>query len=159
VKTFKILLAWLFGTLILLQFIRVDVPPPPEASENDEVKAPKEVKTILKKACYDCHSNHTKWPWYSYISPVSIEINSNVKNGRAWLNFSIWNKYSEAEERKTSQRNRKGYSFGKGLQQVICGFIKRQDLQKRRERLLKTGQKQIRKNRFKCYNSLFSSTS
>jgi uncharacterized membrane protein len=100
VKTFKILLAWLFGTLILLQFIRVDVPPPPEASENDEVKAPKEVKTILKKACYDCHSNHTKWPWYSYISPVSIEINSNVKNGRAWLNFSIWNKYSEEKREK-----------------------------------------------------------
>jgi hypothetical protein len=99
-KTLKILLGWLVGTLLLLQLIRIDVPPPPKATEADEVKAPKEVMALLKKSCYDCHSNNTEWPWYSKIAPISWEVNSHVKNGRAWLNFSIWNRYSKEKKEK-----------------------------------------------------------
>jgi len=94
------ILGWSIATLILLQFIKIDVPPPPKATPQDEIKAPKEVMSILKKSCYDCHSNETKWPWYSNIAPISWQVKSNVKNGRNWLNFSIWNKYSQEKKQK-----------------------------------------------------------
>ena len=110
-KTLKILFGWLIGAFILLQFIQIDVPPPPKATKADEIKAPKEVMTILKKACWDCHSNHTKWPWYSKISPISLEVNSHVKNGRAWLNFSIWNQYSKDKKIKLLQGIEKSISW------------------------------------------------
>jgi hypothetical protein len=102
-KTLKDLLGWLLVTLLLLQLIQIRVPEPPKASKADEIKAPKEVMEILRSSCYDCHSNHTKWPWYSKISPISLEVNSHVKNGRAWLNFSIWNRYSKEKQKKLYQ--------------------------------------------------------
>jgi len=51
---------------------------------------PAEVKTILQKSCYDCHSHETKWPWYSYVAPMSWLVAHDVKDGRAHLNFSDW---------------------------------------------------------------------
>jgi len=100
VKTLKLLFGWLIATFILIQFIQIDVPKPPKATIDDEIKAPKEVGAILKKACYDCHSNHTKWPWYSKVAPISFEVKSHVKNGRNWLNFSIWSRYSKDKKIK-----------------------------------------------------------
>jgi len=99
-KTFLNLVGWILGTLLLLQFIKIDVPPPPKATASDEIKAPKEVMKLLKTSCYDCHSNNTKWPWYSKVAPFSWQVASNVKNGRNWLNFSIWNRYDEKKRNK-----------------------------------------------------------
>jgi len=100
VKTLKIMLGWLVAGLLLIQFIRIDVPKPPQAKPGDEIQAPKEVMAILKRSCYDCHSNHTNWPWYSDIAPISFEVRTHVKNGRNWLNFSIWNQYDEEKKQK-----------------------------------------------------------
>jgi len=86
--------------LLLLQFVQIKIPPAPKATPKDEIKAPKEVMSILKRSCYDCHSNHTKMPWYGNISPISLMVHSNIKNGRAWLNFSIFNKYDEEKKQK-----------------------------------------------------------
>jgi len=47
-----------------------------------------EAEAIARKACYDCHSNETKWPWYSKIAPMSWLVTWDVNNGRAALNFS-----------------------------------------------------------------------
>jgi len=55
-----------------------------------EVKTDDMVKKILKKSCYDCHSQQTKYPFYSYIAPFSWVISSNIKNGRKALDFSKW---------------------------------------------------------------------
>jgi len=99
-KTLKVFLGWLIGGLLVVQLIRIDVPEPPKAGPKDEIKAPKKIMALLKKSCYDCHSNHTRWPWYSHIAPVSWEIHSHVRDGRAWLNFSIWNRYSEEKKQK-----------------------------------------------------------
>ncbi|ADV46746.1 heme-binding domain-containing protein [Nitratifractor salsuginis] len=99
-KTLKVFLGWLIAGLLLIQFIQIKVPEPPKAKPGDEIKAPKEIMALLKRSCYDCHSNHTDWPWYSHISPVSLEVKSHVKEGRAWLNFSIWNQYSEEKKQK-----------------------------------------------------------
>ncbi len=57
---------------------------------NLEVEASGEVMDILEKSCYDCHSQKTKWPTYSYIAPISWVVSSNVKNGRKALDFSKW---------------------------------------------------------------------
>lgn len=53
-----------------------------------------EVKKTLKSACYDCHSNQTKRPWFSKIAPFSFWINHHIKEGKEHLNFSIWSTYS-----------------------------------------------------------------
>lgn len=45
---------------------------------------------LARRACYDCHSNQTTWPWYSNIAPVSWLIRRDVSRGRRHLNFSQW---------------------------------------------------------------------
>jgi hypothetical protein len=47
-----------------------------------------EVKAILAKACYDCHSDHTRYPWYANIQPVGWWLANHVKDGKRHLNFS-----------------------------------------------------------------------
>ena len=47
---------------------------------------------LVRQACYDCHSNETVWPWYSYVAPVSWLVYSDVVEGRSRLNFSEWNR-------------------------------------------------------------------
>jgi hypothetical protein len=67
-------------------------------------EVPPAVRAILQRACQDCHSDHTTWPWYAQIPPVSWQIHSDVEKGRAFMNFSKWNDYTEDEQRgyKTS---------------------------------------------------------
>lgn len=43
-------------------------------------------------ACFDCHSHETRWPWYSYVAPVSFFVQDHVDEGRGMLNFSAWDK-------------------------------------------------------------------
>jgi hypothetical protein len=57
-----------------------------------KMNVPPNVETILKRSCYDCHSNHTYWPWYSNISPVSWLLSDDVNSGRKKMNFSEWGK-------------------------------------------------------------------
>ncbi|MAD42198.1 MAG: cytochrome C [Arcobacter sp.] len=84
---------------ILMQFIRVDRTN--IAVEKDlEIKAPLEIMTMFKQSCYDCHSNEVKWPWYSQVAPFSWTIKNHVENGRKWLNFSIWETYTNEEKEK-----------------------------------------------------------
>jgi mono/diheme cytochrome c family protein len=63
-----------------------------------EVDAPPEVRTVLERSCYDCHSHATRWPWYAWVAPVSWLVAHDVDEGREHLNFSTWNRY-DAEER------------------------------------------------------------
>ena len=49
-------------------------------------------RDLAKTACFDCHSNLTQWRWYSNIAPVSWLVYRDVKDGRAALNFTEWNK-------------------------------------------------------------------
>ena len=63
-----------------------------------EIEAPEEVLTILRKACYDCHSNQVDWPWYAWVSPISFAVTHHVEEAREHMNFSEWDKVS-AEDR------------------------------------------------------------
>ena len=90
----------LFVLMILsFQFIQVNRTNP-TFNPKDEIQASKKVIAILKKACYDCHSNETVWPWYSKIAPFSWSIVRHVNNGRAYVNFSIWNSYTKKQKDK-----------------------------------------------------------
>lgn len=57
--------------------------------------APPAVTAAIRRCCYDCHSNETQWPWYSYIAPVSWWVADHVHEGRGELNFSNWADYSD----------------------------------------------------------------
>lgn len=51
-----------------------------------------QTRSLAKRACFDCHSNETVWPWYSNIAPVSWLVMHDVEGGREKLNFSEWNR-------------------------------------------------------------------
>lgn len=80
----------LVGGLVLVggaQLVPVDRSNPPVRAE---VQAPPAVQSILKRSCYDCHSHQTRWPWYSYVAPVSWLVAHDVHGGRGDLNLSDW---------------------------------------------------------------------
>ena len=86
----------LMGFIILfigIQFVPVDRSNP-TGLEDPYVFSDRAIQKIVEKACFDCHSNETKWPWYSYIAPVSWSIEEHVRHGRKEVNFSIFEKYS-----------------------------------------------------------------
>ncbi len=57
-----------------------------------------EMAGMLKTSCYDCHSNETNYPWYSYIAPVSWLVAKDTREGREELNFSTWQAYEMLEK-------------------------------------------------------------
>lgn len=77
---------------ILLQFVPVARANPRDRGRSE---APSEVQAALRRACYDCHSNETRWPWYSSVAPLSFLIARDVNEGRRELNFSLWSQYNE----------------------------------------------------------------
>jgi hypothetical protein len=81
---------------VLLQFIPVERSNPPVEAE---IPAPSEVRDVLRRACYDCHSNESRWPWYAHVAPVSWLIAHDVEEARDHLNFSTWEAYDEDEQR------------------------------------------------------------
>ncbi|MEO9511403.1 MAG: heme-binding domain-containing protein [Flavobacteriaceae bacterium] len=59
-----------------------------------ETKPNNEVKAILQSACYDCHSDHTNYPWYNNIAPISYWLDDHIEEGKEHLDFSNWENYS-----------------------------------------------------------------
>ena len=87
---------WVIIAIVLLGLL-IQLIPLPGRGHNPAVAAgPKwdsaQTAALVKRACYDCHSNETVWPWYSYVAPVSWLIYNDVMEGRSRLNFSEWNR-------------------------------------------------------------------
>jgi hypothetical protein len=55
-------------------------------------------RQLAVRACFDCHSNETRWPWYSQVAPVSWLVQHDVEEGRRVLNFSEWNRPQEGAD-------------------------------------------------------------
>ncbi len=85
------------GVAVLMQLVSFEQTNPPGTGE---VEAPPEVKALLKRACFDCHSNQTVWPWYSKVAPVSWLVHRDVTEGRKHLNFSNWTQVSPERKAK-----------------------------------------------------------
>ena len=66
-----------------------------------------QTRALAKRACFDCHSNETVWPWYSNVAPVSWVLQRNVNEGRSKLNFSEWNR-PQNEAREAAEAVQKG---------------------------------------------------
>lgn len=97
-KIVKIAIFILVAVFVLAQAIRVERLNPPVQAE---ITADPAVKPLLRRACYDCHSNETVWPWYSNVAPASWLIASDVEEGRSNLNFSEWGSLgSDAQSHK-----------------------------------------------------------
>ena len=58
------------------------------------VQVPDSVMQVLKVSCYDCHSNHTNYPWYSKITPVNWWLDNHINNGKSALNFTSFTTYT-----------------------------------------------------------------
>jgi len=82
---------------VAIQLVPIDRSNPPVESE---ISAPPEVREILERACYDCHSHETVWPWYGYLAPASWLLAYDVGEGREHMNFSTWNRYTPKKQAK-----------------------------------------------------------
>jgi hypothetical protein len=96
VKIFRVALYVLLGLFLAIQLARPARSNPPEdATQTLEalLKPPAEVNAVLARACADCHSSRTRWPWYTNIAPVSWWTVNHVEEGRRELSFSTWGTY------------------------------------------------------------------
>ena len=91
---------WLFGILVLMQFIRPDknISGLLELEHAEELKVSEEVKNLIKTSCSDCHSNNTNYPWYDEIAPISWYLAYHVNDGKEHLNFSEWTDYNKNQK-------------------------------------------------------------
>ncbi|MCE7869533.1 hypothetical protein DYH09_04045 [bacterium CPR1] len=64
-----------------------------------------QVGAIVRRACYDCHSNETRWPWYSKVAPLSWWLIEEVNLGRERLNFSTWNRMRPSVRKLVLERS------------------------------------------------------
>ena len=90
------------GLFALTQFIRPARTNPASDSSlalESHVQVDSNVAAILDRSCADCHSNKTRWPWYTNVAPVSWFVIDHVNHGRSHLNFSEWGRYNQTEQR------------------------------------------------------------
>jgi len=86
--------------LLLIQLVQPDRsnPPSSSASVQDVLPMSPRVDGLIRSACFDCHSNQTRWPWYSYVAPVSWLVSQDVSEGRRHINFSEWGSYERRRQ-------------------------------------------------------------
>jgi hypothetical protein len=90
----------LIGVLVAVvaaQFVPL-VPDTPPATA--ALVAPVPVQAVLQRACFDCHSNDTRWPWYAHVAPVAWFVVDHVRDGRAEVNFSTCGQLPAAQQVK-----------------------------------------------------------
>jgi hypothetical protein len=93
-----------------IQFVPINRTNPPEQGD---FRASTEVVSVLRRACYDCHSNETMWPWYSRVAPLSWVIAHDVNQGRAVLNFSTWSQLSAEKQAEAMKESWEEIAEGK----------------------------------------------
>ena len=102
--TLKRILIGVIILLVILQFFQTNKTNPDSEPALDIISItnpPNNIAATLKQSCYDCHSNNTRYPWYSYVAPASWIINNHITDGRKHLNFSEWGKY---ESKRVSRK-------------------------------------------------------
>ena len=91
----KIFIA-LLVVLVVLQFFQIDKTNPAVDESKDFLKTqntPEEIASIIKTSCYDCHSNQSNYPLYSYVQPAGWFLKDHIDEGRRELNFSTFTDY------------------------------------------------------------------
>lgn len=94
-QKFQWLLFGCAAPLLVLQMVpapaaRTNPPVIAAHSLRDQQTLPPEASRVLERACMNCHSNETKWPWYSRVAPMSWLVAKDVEKARRAMNFSDW---------------------------------------------------------------------
>jgi len=103
-KTLRWLVVIGFCLFVVAQFVGPANTNPvidPSLALESKLHVDPQVETILNRSCADCHSNRTRWPWYTNVAPVSWFVIGHVNDGRRDLNLSEWGNY---DKRKQSSR-------------------------------------------------------
>jgi hypothetical protein len=83
--------------LVVIQFVRPtkNLSPGPHLQDLTVIHpTPAPVKELLRVACYDCHSNNTRYPWYAEVQPLGWWLKNHVEHGQNELNFSVFGRYT-----------------------------------------------------------------
>lgn len=108
----------LFG---FIGFLLLQIYQPPRNKDNGKItpihitkvySVPENIQNLLQTSCFDCHSNNTNYPWYSYIQPTRFIMERDIKNGKEELNFSEWGNYSERKQQSKLDRIEKQIKSG-----------------------------------------------
>lgn len=100
-KFSKIILLILLIVFVGIQFIPTKHNLSDSIPDTDFMKAnnvPQDITKIVQTSCYDCHSNNTNYPWYSYIQPARFFMENHIEEGKENLNFNEWGKYSKRKQ-------------------------------------------------------------
>jgi hypothetical protein len=95
-------LAWI-GVIVAVQLIRparTNPPTDPSRTLAASLPLPPAAQAVLERSCRDCHSNDTRWPWYSNVAPMSWMLIDHVNSGRRHFNYSEWAGYAPEKSRK-----------------------------------------------------------
>ena len=101
-KNFKIVFYLLILLLVLIQFFPsiINESGKKETTDFFEVyPAPKQIISKIKESCYDCHSNHTRYPWYNKIQPIAFLLQDHIEEAKEELNFSEFANYSKRKKK------------------------------------------------------------
>ncbi|MCF8237083.1 MAG: heme-binding domain-containing protein [Saprospiraceae bacterium] len=103
-KRLKWALYILAALLVLIQFYQPDITPrTTDTANSDLLRTIPGAPSYLRGACYDCHSNESKLPWYGYVNPVGILVRNHIIEARKHLNFSVIQDYPT--EKKVKKLN------------------------------------------------------
>ena len=98
--------AFLIALLVAAQFVRPDRNLSTAPSPNDlnvKYPVPANVSPVLKRACFDCHSNQTRYPWYAEVQPIRWWLDKHIADGKRHLNFSEFATYSTKRAAKKAE--------------------------------------------------------
>ncbi len=98
VKKFLLALAGFLVVIQILQPARTNPPIVASKSLTAHVHVPEDVYSFLIRSCGDCHSNQTRWPWYSHVAPLSWVITDDVNEGRRHMNFEDWDALEDPQK-------------------------------------------------------------
>ncbi|RKS03383.1 heme-binding domain-containing protein [Flavobacterium sp. 102] len=98
----------LFLVLIAIQFYQPALNQNPRQDYTNDflitTNAPNNISKLIQASCYDCHSNNTNYPWYSYIQPARFFMESHIATGKENLNFNEWGNYSSRKQNNKLER-------------------------------------------------------
>ncbi|HEX9545356.1 MAG TPA: heme-binding domain-containing protein [Pyrinomonadaceae bacterium] len=100
-KIFRWVLIILVCAVVVIQFIRPARTNPaidPTQTIESRLQVSGQVAAIFDRSCNDCHSNKTRWPWYSNVAPVSWFVIGHVNDARSVMNFSQWGNYDKDKQ-------------------------------------------------------------
>ncbi len=100
-KLFKKIFLFILIVFIGIQFIRPAYNTSEKVLSTDilsVIAVPGNIENILKNACYDCHSNHTRYPWYMNIQPMGWMMAKHINEGKENLNFSEFGMYTKRKQ-------------------------------------------------------------